>query len=58
MWPEAQFGAVVLFLSAMVLLLLAVVCAIIELLSALEVVESETILVCELSHPANNPEES
>ena len=55
-WPAAQFAAAVLFLAGMLWLLFGIVCAMIELLFALEVVESETRLVAELSRtpdPAN-----
>jgi len=48
-WPGAQFGAAILFLSGMVWLLLGIVCAMLELLGALDVVESETSLVSELA---------
>lgn len=48
-WPEARTGAVVLFLFGMSLLLVAIVCAMAELLSVLDVVESETRLVNELA---------
>jgi hypothetical protein len=48
-WAEAHVGAAILFISGMLLLLGGIACAIAELMSALEVVESETRLVAELS---------
>jgi len=48
-WPGAYFGAAILFVAGMALLLVAVGCAIAELLSVLDVVESEARLVTELS---------
>lgn len=48
-WPQAYFGAAILFVAGMALLLVAVACAIAELLSVLEVVESETRLVSDLA---------
>ena len=48
-WPSAQFGAALLYLSGMVLMLVGIVFAIAELLAALDVVESETELVDELA---------
>jgi hypothetical protein len=51
-WPQAHVGAAILFLSGMLLLLAGIACAMAELLSALDVVESETRLVSELSRPA------
>lgn len=50
-WPEAHVGAAILFLSGMLLMLAGIACAMAELLAALEVVESETRLVSELSDP-------
>jgi hypothetical protein len=49
LWPHAQFGAAILYLSGMALLLVAICFAIAELLAALDVVESETALVTELA---------
>jgi hypothetical protein len=49
LWPQAQFGAAVLYLAGMVLLLVGIIFAIAELLAALDVVESETELVDELA---------
>lgn len=50
-WPETHVGAAILYLSGMVFLLFGIACALAELLSALEVVESETRLVGQLSQP-------
>jgi len=50
-WPQAIVGAAILFLAGMVLLLLGIACALAELMSALDVVESETRLVTNLAHP-------
>jgi hypothetical protein len=47
-WPDAYVGAAILFLSGMLLLLVGIGCALAELLSALDVAESETRLVAEL----------
>jgi hypothetical protein len=59
-WPEAHMGAAILFISGMGLLLVGIACAIAELFSVLEVVESETRLVGELAAmsqlPPNNGE--
>lgn len=52
-WPEALFGAAILFLSGMALLLFGIVCAIAELLVALEVVEDETRVVSGLTESSN-----
>jgi hypothetical protein len=49
LWPRAQFGAALLYLAGMVLLLVGICFAIAELLAALDVVESETELVAELA---------
>jgi hypothetical protein len=49
LWPRAQFGAAILYLSGMALLLVGICFAIAELLAALDVVESETALVTELA---------
>jgi hypothetical protein len=49
LWPQAEFGAALLYLSGMVFLLVGIIFAIAELLAALDVVESETDLVDELA---------
>jgi hypothetical protein len=54
-WPQAIVGAAILFLAGMVSLLVGISCALIELLSALDVVESETRLVSNLARPADRP---
>ena len=51
-WENAHVGAAILFLSGMLFLLFGIACAIAELLSALDVVESETRLVNELADEA------
>lgn len=48
-WPEADVGAAILFLCGLALLLFGIICAIAELLSVLEVVESEARVVTELT---------
>jgi hypothetical protein len=48
-WPDALFGAAILFLAGMGLLLFGIVCAMAELLVALEVVEDETRVVSGLT---------
>jgi hypothetical protein len=53
-WSDAQFGAALLYLAGMVLLLTGIVSAIAELLSALDVVEAETRLVAELAETADD----
>jgi hypothetical protein len=53
-WSDAQFGAALLYLAGMVLLLTGIVSAIAELLSALDVVEAETRLVAELAEAADD----
>ncbi len=50
-WPEALIGAAILFVSGMGLLLIGIVCAMGELLTSLEVVESESRLVSQLEMP-------
>jgi hypothetical protein len=52
-WPQAYFGAALLYVSGMLLLLVAIACAIAELFSVLEVVESESRLVTDLARTPN-----
>jgi len=56
-WSDAQFGAALLYLAGMLLLLTGIVSAMVELMSAMDVVESETRLVSELAGPANGRSE-